>query len=186
MDAFSPNQTAIQHPAYELIPALTQLIQKSMAPTTINVYERALTMFKQFLHKYSLPTELPNPPIVIALYATYLHQQKYAYRTIVTHLTAITHIHRCHQMAEPNNNFLIQKTPQGIKQSAVNNDCRMPITLSLLHNIHLSVNHIISSPRERIMYQAMYLLAFHAFLRGGEFTKSHGRSQNVIQYHQMT
>ena len=86
-------------------------------------------------------------------------------------------------MAEPINNFIIQKTLQGIQQSAVNNDCRMPITLSLLHKINSSVNHIISSPRERIMYQSMYLLAFHAF---GEFTKSHGRSQNVIQFHQIT
>ena len=152
----------------------------------MKVYDRALTKYRQFLLTYSLPIELPSPPIVIALYATYMHQLEYAYRTIVTHMTAISHMHKYYQISEPTKNVFVQRTLQGIKQSSISVECRMPITLPLLHKLHISLNHIVSSPRARVMFQAMYLLAFHAFLRVGEMTQSHGRSLNVIQYHQIS
>ena len=141
------NQTCSQHPACQFVPALTQLLQQSIAPTTVKVYDRALTKYRQFLLTYSLPIELPSSPIVIALYATYMHQLEYAYRTIVTHMTDISHMHKYYQMSEPTKNVFVQRTLQGIKQSAISVECRMPITLPLLHKLHVSLNHIVSSPR---------------------------------------
>ena len=35
------------------------------------------------------------------------------------------------------------------------------------------------------MFQAMYMLAFYAFLRVGEFTLSHGQADNLLQFHQI-
>ena len=35
------------------------------------------------------------------------------------------------------------------------------------------------------MFQAMYILAFYAFLKVGEFTLSHGQADNLLQFHQI-
>ena len=43
-----------------------------------------------------------------------------------------------------------------------------------------SVQHVCTSPWTQILFQSMYLLAFFAFIRVGEMTLSHGRTQNVL------
>ena len=134
---------------------------------------------------YSFSTNLPTTPIVLALYVTYVYTQKYAHRTILTHLAAISYMHRCHQMAEPNKNFLVQRALLGVKRCVPVQDCRLPISLPLLYRLHGSVNHLISRPYARAMFQAMYMLAFYAFLRVGEFTLSHGQADNLLQFHQI-
>ena len=64
-------------------------------------------------------------------------------------------------------------------------DCRLPISLSLLHKLCLTVKRLFTASYQQTMFQSMYRLAFFAFLRVGEFTLSHGRSENILQLQQI-
>ena len=179
------NHTSRPHSAGVLVSGLKHLLQNYIATSTASTYERALVVFKSFLVLYSFSTHLPTTPIVLALYVTYLYTQKYSHRTILTHLAATSYMHRCHQMAEPNKNFLVQRALLGIKRCVPVQDCRFPISLPLLYRLHESVNHLIYRPYARAMFQAMYMLAFYAFLKVSEFTLSHGQADNLLQFHQI-
>ena len=177
--------SAASNPALQLVPALKTLLHSAIAPSTVATYERALKSFAIFLTQYSFPMQLPNPPVVVALYISYLHTNHYAYRSILTHLAAISYMHRSHLLAEPNQNFIIQKTLQGVKRTATLQDCRLPINLALLHKLCQTIKHILASPLQQAMFRSMYLLAFFAFLRVGEITISHGRSENILKLRQV-
>ena len=57
---------------------------------------------------------------------------------------------------------------------------RLPITPKILNSLYISVNNIISSHYKSVLLKAMFALAFHAFLRVGEMTKSTS-SNHVLQ-----
>ena len=73
----------------------------------------------------------------------------------------------------------------GIRNSSCLQDPRLPITLLLLHKLCSALNHTCSSLRSRTLFQLMFLLAFHAFLRVGEMTLSHSCHQNILQLDQI-
>ena len=122
------------------------------------------------------------PPIFVALFVAYLHKKNLAYRTIVSTLSAISYIHRCHDLPEPNDNLLVKNSLRGIQNLGTVPDARMPVSLDLLDKLCASVQHVCTSPWTQIFFQSMYLLAFFAFIRVGEMTLSHGRIQNVLQF----
>ena len=125
------------------------------------------------------------PPIFVALFVAYLHKKNYAYRTIVSTLSAISYIHRCHDLPEPNDNFLVKNSLRGIINLGTVPNARMPVSLGLLDKLCASVQDVCTSSwtqKSQILFQSMYLLAFFAFIRVGEMTLSHGRIQNVLYF----
>ena len=178
----TPNPRCRTHATIELVPHLIHLVQHSLAPTTIRGYQHSLSSFQSFLTHYHVAHHLPVPPIFVALFVAYLHKKNLAYRTIVSTLSAISYIHRCHDLPEPNDNFLVKNSLRGIKNLGTVPDARMPVSLDLLDKLCASVQHVCTSPWIQILFQSMYLLAFFAFIRVGEMTLSHGRIQNVLQF----
>lgn len=66
-------------------------------------------------------------------------------------------------------------------------DMRLPFTLDILHTIVDSLKRLHSSWYHVVMYKAIYLLAFHALLRVGEYTvrgseRGHTLSQDDIHF----
>ena len=49
---------------------------------------------------------------------------------------------------------------------------QLPTTEEILHIIVHKINLLLSREHQRSLYQSMFLLAFHAFLRVGEIIKS--------------
>lgn len=130
---------------------------------------------------YDLPVNLPVLPISVALYATFLDKQGYSSSSITSAMSVISFVHKCKGFVEPNKTFIVQQALKGIRNNKPCRDNRLPITKDLLHKLCNSLQHIQSSPRVRAMLKSMYLLAFYAFLRVGEFTLSHGNHANVLQ-----
>lgn len=66
--------------------------------------------------------------------------------------------------------FIVSKTLRGYSKIKTVKDSRLPITPSILKGLCQSLPHTCSSRFLQRMFQAMYLVAFHAFLRVGEIT----------------
>ncbi|XP_041369758.1 uncharacterized protein LOC121383728 [Gigantopelta aegis] len=68
----------------------------------------------------------------------------------------------------------------GLRKSNMKPDFRRPIMKCILHQLINSLDLLHLSGYNRIMIKAMFLLAFHAFLRVGEIT-CNGNSKNILQ-----
>ena len=60
-------------------------------------------------------------------------------------------------------------------------DQRLPVTLILLHSLVCSIDCLYTKRYERVMYTAMVLLGFQAFLRVGEYTTRGERNNHAIR-----
>lgn len=99
-----------------------------------------------------------------------MHDKVYSASTIASYNSAIGYYHKLGEFPDPTASFYINKLLQGAKRKCPSVDGRLPITLSILHKLVDALDHSCNSEYNRSMYKCMFLLAFYAFLRIGEFT----------------
>lgn len=85
-------------------------------------------------------------------------------------MAAISYVNKLHNAEDPAQHFLVSKMIEGGRKLNQRVDTRQPITLSMLHKITASVPIILHDSFTINLFRAMFLLAFHAFLRVGEIT----------------
>ena len=108
-----------------------------------------------------------------------------SYSTIRTYLSAISFAHKILNANDPTTAFSISKTLQGIRNlnpTPINQ--RLPITKSILHRLLQALPYAVTAQWDKVLWQAVYLLAYHGCLRAGEITLSKN-IQNVIQLSQV-
>ena len=69
----------------------------------------------------------------------------------------------------------------GAKRISPSQDQRLPVTLHILHTFVCVIDRLFSSPFEMRLYSVMILVAFHAFLRVGEYTTKGDNQSHAIQ-----
>lgn len=145
-------------------------------------------MFKQFcqseLHiTYWFPAKTP----AVVSFIAFCFQKGYASSSITSALSAISYIHKMHNLEDPSAAFVVRKLLHGAAKLRPSNDQRAPVTKSILHQLVLSSPHVSICYYNNVLTAAMYLLAFHAFLRIGEIavTKA-SQSNSVLQLNQLS
>jgi hypothetical protein len=68
------------------------------------------------------------------------------------------------------NNFIIKKLVNGDTRLAAGPDIHRPITVTVLGHLLQALAHVTKAYYQRIMFEAMFLLACFAFLRIGDIT----------------
>ena len=104
-----------------------------------------------------------------------------AYSTVASYVSVLNFVHKMAGFKDFSENFAIKKSLQGYRKLGAKADTRLPITPSILKHLVQSLLHTGFSKFLQVLLKAMYLLAFHAFLRVGEITFS-GKAKNIIQY----
>lgn len=109
----------------------------------------------------------PLPPVLshLVLYIAHCYKQGLAASTTKTHISALSYTFQIAGYPDLTQHFLVKKQLQGFSKVRPTVDCRLPITPPLLL---------------KSLLQAMYLLAFYAFLRVGEITKTTGSNQHYL------
>ena len=100
-----------------------------------------------------------------------MKKQQYAAATITSYVSAIGYVHKLAGTNDPASSLLVKKSLQAIRKMQHSCDTRLPIT----EDIHLLVStagHAIHSMYRLKLMQAMFMLAYHAFLLVGEITES--------------
>jgi hypothetical protein len=88
--------------------------------------------------------------------------------TISTYLEALSYYLKFKSKPDITNNFIIKKLVNGDKRLAVGPDINRPITVTVLGHLLQALAHVTKAYYQRIMFEAMFLLACFAFLRIGE------------------
>lgn len=169
------------HPARVLVPELLTLLSNSMAKSSWALYQRALQLLQEFMHKFSFSFELPLPPAMLALYVSYLYKCGYASSSITTYLSAISFIHKISNVTDSTSSFLVQKVLLGVKKVKPAIDARLPITLPVLNKLVGAAEVCVQGFYHISMFKSMLLLAFAVFLRVGEMSLSQGNKDNILK-----
>ena len=117
----------------------------------------------------------------LAGFITHMFAANYASSTILSTVSAVSYSHKIVGLADPADNFYIKKLLVGIHKKSSSVDLRRPIDLHMLGQLVSATKAVIPEKFTQLCVAAMYMLAFHGFLRIGEITVRAGVPiENVI------
>lgn len=154
---------------------IEHLTLESIAPNTKLLYSNSLKLFSSFRKDYGLE-EIWGPPLShLCIFIAHLSLRNLAYSTISSYLAGISFKCKLIGTNDYTQCFMIRKLLEGIKRSRKTIDRRLPITENILKNLMSSSSLVCSSNFETYLFCSAFSLAYHAFLRVGEFTCSKTR-----------
>lgn len=152
-------------------------------PSSIATYERAISYYKFFMANYFPQAPLfPSSVEHLSLFIAFCSHNNLACSTVTTYISVLSYMHNLGGFVDLTQSFVIKKSLQGLKKLTGKSDTRLPITLSILEQLVQSLRFTCSSYFLRSLFKAMYLVAFHAFLRVGEMTHTASGAKNNIQF----
>jgi len=158
------------------------LIGHVLAPSTHSTYQRALQCYKDFVTKFEFASKsFPVNAEDIILFIAFCYSKGLASSTVTTYISALGYHHKIKNIQDPTQNFVVKKCLQGYQNKKRALDIRLPITPSIMKQLIISLTHTRKSYFARVLFKSMYLLAFHCFLRIGEFTQSKGKNDHTLQ-----
>ena len=116
------------------------------------------------------------------LFMAYLFEEGKSPNTISTYLEALSYYLKFKSKPDITNNFIIKKIVNGDKRLAAGPDINRSITVTVLGHLLQALAHVTKVYYQRIMFEAMFLLACFAFLRIGEITS---RSKTCSNEHKL-
>ena len=166
---------------------MTKLLNASVSRATQKTYRNAISIYTSFCESGQV-TRTTNKHVCfpisessMARFIVFLVNKGYKPNSIQTNVAALGYYHNILGFPSPSRSFIVRKLLLGAKRIYPAQDQRLPITLHILHNFVRSIERLFSSAYEQHMYSAMVLVAFHAFLRIGEYTTKGGQESHVIQ-----
>ena len=154
-------------------------------------------MFGKFRNTHGLPDTVPISASVLALFISHLHRAGYSPATVSLHISAIGYIHKLQGGNDPTTTFLVQKLLFACHKLSKQFDLRMPIDKPMLSRLLGALDFTVSGTflrhftvsgkHHRALYEAMFCLAFYAFLRIGEMTvqSANATNPNLLQWKQL-
>jgi hypothetical protein len=140
-----------------------------------------------FLDKYFPKAELVDFTVEKnVLFIAYLFEEGKSPNTISTYLEALSYYLKFKGKLDITNNFIIKKLVNGDTRLAAGPDIHRPITVTVLGYLLQALAHVTKAYYQRIMFEAMFLLACFAFLRIGEITSRSKTYQNLLLFQDVT
>lgn len=166
---------------------MNMLLQDSLAPATQAAYKRSWALLNTFCGELKEECPLPTRVPILALFISDLDRRGYAPATISSHVSAIGYVHKLNGWSDPTSSFLVQKLLGACHKRNKQTDVRLPIDKPMLAKLIRATNFTIERRDHRLLFQAMFSLAFHAFLRVGEMTSPSNNltMSNTIQVDQL-
>lgn len=106
----------------------------------------------------------------LTVFIAHCFKANLASATVQSYMSALSYLMQIKGHSDITQHFIISKTLRGYTKLKRSKDSRLPITPIILKGLIKSLPHICNSLFLQKMLKAMYLLAFHAFLRVGEIT----------------
>ena len=130
---------------------------------------------------------LPVSVVDVCNYIGNLFLKNYSASSIASHMSAISYVHKILDLQDPTQTFITKKILKGCQASVPMRDTRLPITPNILRKLLNALAHTVPQYFLRTLLRALFLLAFHAFLRLGEVAvKSLQKSHLVLQRQDVT
>ena len=157
------------------------LIVASLSPSTRAAYKRAWDHFTATCNKFKQPA-CPASINSLLIYIAHCSVQGLSYSTVVSRISAIAFIHRFRQQTDNTQQFLVRKALLGYKNRYKSCDLRKPISMSLLNSMCSNLSNIFKEGYDICLFRAVFLTAFYAFLRVGEYTSKSVTNPNLLLF----
>ena len=106
-------------------------------------------------------------------YISYLYLSQLSPQSVQSHLSALNFIHQAKGGTDIFTDFWITRIMTGFRKiNPTMADTRLPITKDILYKLCSASSQVASDSYTQLLYQSMFLLSFHGFLRIGEITTS--------------
>ena len=148
------------------------LLNQALGESSKGTYKRAWEVYKAFRCKYDVKPVFPIAKDTMFLFVVYMQQEGYASTTISSYASALGYAHKLADIPDPSSSFLVRKSLQTVRKIKPAFDKRLPITKHILETLFMSTELAFKDMYIKNLYQSMFLLSFHAFLRVGEITTS--------------
>lgn len=136
-----------------------------MSLSSKKAYKRT---WQLFLSQYPGQHTLPISVLDLCNFIGYLFGKNYCPSTIHSHVSALSYVHKFMGIEDPTASFIVTKMLKGCENLRKSVDTRLPITKTILEKLIAALDLCIKEFAVRILLKAIFLLAFHAFLRLGE------------------
>lgn len=160
------------------------LIRNSLSQSTVSAYKATFLNYQSFVTQYFGMTEHPLPPSLrhLTAFIAHCYVKGLAASTTRTFISSLSFIFQLGNYQDISQTFLIKKMLKGFHKSKPTSDPRLPITPEILSALLHSLEHTTSSFFTKLLLKAMFILAFCAFLRIGEITKTANPTQHFLLY----
>ena len=129
-------------------------------------------LYGEYAFSKIIPVAIPVTEQSLFLFIVCMKKQQYAAVTTTSYVSAIGYVHKLAGTYDPASSLLVKKSLQAIRKMQPSCDTRLPITKDILHLLVSTAGHAIHSMYRLKLMQAMFMLAYHAFLLVGEITES--------------
>ena len=133
-------------------------------------------MFSMAMSSINVPfrgsQDLPISVHKIMLYIGFLSNRPVAPATMSTYISAIGYVHRIRGHYDPTSHPAVQKMLAATHKLNPRVDTRLPITIIILKRLVSALNDTVSNPYIRLLFHAMYIIAFFGLMRVGEITRA--------------
>ena len=163
---------------------MRQLLDASISASTGRTYRNAISIYSSFygsFHKSKVLGLFPIAEEDCAHFIVYLVNRGYKTSSIQTNIAALNYVHNMLGFASIASSFMIKKLILGSRHLHPCHDQRRPVRLHLLHDFVRSIDRLFPLDYETVMYKSMVLLAFHFFLRVGEYTSRNESNDHAIE-----
>lgn len=145
-------------------------------------YKSAFQSYKLFVSQTYDQSTPPLPPRLehLASFIAHCYQSNLAASTTRTIVSALSFICQLSSFQDFTQHFLIKKMLQGFQKVKPTYDPRLPITPEILLKLVQALPHTTDSYFSRTLLHAMFILAYCAFLRVGEITKTNSKTHHYL------
>lgn len=157
------------------------ILKGALTNSSTKSYTRAISFYRSLMLIY-FPSNsfLPITLEHLVLFIAFCMHKQLAYSTVLTYISMLNYVQKLAGFRDLSHNFVIKKSLEGFRKLKAKPDSRLPITPVILRRLVSSLEHLGFSHFTVVLLRAMYLLAFHAFLRVGEITGSGSDNRNNI------
>ncbi|XP_048748643.2 uncharacterized protein LOC125660876 [Ostrea edulis] len=174
----STADTSAKRPFEHMSPTCRKLLAAALSTSTVVAYRRSWQLLLSWKTDITFPISVTD----ICNFIGYLFSSNYSSSSIASHISAVSYVHKVLNVTDPTQAFVTKKIIKGCQALGPTKDTRLPITADILQQLLNALNHTVTQYSLRIMLRALFLLAFHAFLRLGEITaKSVKSSKHLLQ-----
>ena len=153
----------------------------SLAPSTSKFYKHCWVRFATFVRvKLKKSAHLPINLSHLLCYIAHLHGEGLGASSLLTHLSGLSHWHKLKGYSDVTHHYLVAKAIAGVRQVSPRQDLRLPISLPMLHNLIAALPKVCSCRYEYRLFQSIFALTHHGFLRIGEVVARSMRNQKGI------
>lgn len=151
-----------------------------MTETSKRGYKKAIDVYKIFLSQYFPSSSvLPLTSESIVLFIAYCKLKNLSFNTISTYISMLNYIQKMSNFPDISKCFVVKKALEGLRKLKAKPDNRLPITPIILEKLIESLSHLRICKFYQVLLKAMFLIAFHAFLRLGEITDNGSQNHNI-------